>query len=347
MPSERYCRQINLLGEENQLKLAEASVLVIGAGGIGSPALMYLVAGGIGKVGFIDYDFVTLSNLHRQILYTEHDIGSTKSSIAYQKLSSINSETNLIEYNSKLNIEIANSIIPQYDLIIDGSDNFKTRYLVNDICCQLNKPFISSSIFQNKIQIIFFDIKQGCYRCIFPEPPPPFLMNNCSDAGVLGPTTGIAGSMTASLAIKYFVNPNATPVQKIITFDSDTLKTEQLPFSQIDRCSGCHHKSISWPTQTFSVELQKIDLSNYKVIDIREVNEDRKVKLTSDELHIPFSQMIELSNKIPQDKLLVYCQSGVRSDYAVHFLRKNGFHAFSLDQGVSTLKINTDGFAYL
>ena len=120
MPSERYCRQINLLGEANQLKLAKASVLVVGAGGIGSPALLYLVAGGVGTVGIIDHDFVSLSNLHRQILYTEQDIGSAKSSIAYQKLKSINSEINLIEYNSQLNLENAHNILPNYDLIIDG-----------------------------------------------------------------------------------------------------------------------------------------------------------------------------------------------------------------------------------
>ena len=218
------------------------------------------------------------------------------------------------------------------------SDNFKTRYLVNDICCQLNKPFISSSIFQNKIQIIFFDIKHGCYRCIFPEPPPPFLMNNCSDAGVLGVTTGIAGSITTSLAIKYFINQSRTQVQKIITFDNDTFKTEHFPFSQRELCSACHHKMISWPTENFNVELQKIDLSNYKIIDIRELHEDRRIKLTKDELHIPFSKILELPSQIPQGELLIYCQSGARSDYAAHILRKNRFHAFSLDQGISTLQ---------
>ncbi|BCA97356.1 hypothetical protein TUM19329_37170 (plasmid) [Legionella antarctica] len=184
---------------------------------------------------------------------------------------------------------------------------------------------------------MFFDIKQGCYRCVFPEPPPPFLMNNCSDAGVLGPTTGIAGSITATLAINYFVNPTATPVQKIITFDSHTLKMEHLPFSQIDHCLGCHHRAISWPTQNFNVELKKIDLLNYKIIDIREHNEDRKIRLTKDELHIPFSEILGLPSQIPQKKLLIYCQSGLRSDYTAHFLRKSGFQAFSLDQGVSDL----------
>jgi molybdopterin/thiamine biosynthesis adenylyltransferase/rhodanese-related sulfurtransferase len=342
MPSDRYCRQINLLGEASQLKLAKASVLVIGAGGIGSPVLMYLVAGGVGTVGFIDHDLVTLPNLHRQILYTEQDIGSAKSSIAYRKLKSINSETNLIEYNSKLTIENANSILLNYDLIIDGSDNFKTRYLVNDICCQLNKPFISSSIFQNKIQIIFFDIKHGCYRCIFPEPPPPFLMNNCSDAGVLGATTGIAGSITTSLAMKYFINQISTEVQKIITFDSDSFNAEHFSFPQIEGCSACHHKMIAWPAENYNLELKKIDLSNYIIIDIRELHEDRKIKLTKNELHIPFSEIIELPSQIPNGELLLYCKSGARSDYLAHFLRKEGVHAFSLDQGVSSLKTIAD-----
>jgi sulfur-carrier protein adenylyltransferase/sulfurtransferase len=337
MPSERYCRQITLIGEASQQKLAEASVLVIGAGGIGSPCLLYLGAGGIGKIGIIDHDLVTLSNLHRQILYTEHDIGSPKSSIAYQKLTSLNSNITLCEYNSKLTIENATDIISNYDLIIDGSDNFKTRYLVNDICCQLNKPFISSSIFQNRIQTIFFDITHGCYRCVFPEPPPPFLMNNCSEAGVLGAVTGIAGSITAALAIKYLINQDDIDIQKIITFNGDNFKTEHFAFSKKELCSACHHKSISWPTKDFNLNLQNIDLTNYMVIDIRENNEDRKIKLTDKELHIPFSQLLELPNYIPHKKLLIYCISGLRSDYAAHFLNKNGFQAYSLEKGSSSL----------
>ena len=338
MPAERYCRQINLIGKANQLKLAKASVIVIGAGGIGSPALLYLVAGGVGKVGIIDHDDVTLSNLHRQILYTEKDIGKSKSAIAYDKLKSLNSEIQLNKFNFKLTLENAHSILAHYDLIIDGSDNFKTRYLVNDICCQLNKPFISSSIFQDKIQIIIFNIKQGCYRCIFPEPPPPFLMNNCSDAGVLGSATGIAGSMTASLAIKYLLNPSSIDNQKIIIFDNNKFMTEHLAFSQKEHCTACQQKKITWPTVQFSLELQHIDLTNYTLIDIREHDEDRNIQFTYQDLHIPFIELINQNNKLPQGKLLLYCKSGLRSDYAAYYLRKHGFDAFSIDKGISALK---------
>lgn len=334
MFSERYSRQINLIGEVNQLKLSNARVLVIGAGAIGSPVLLYLAAGGIGKVGFIDHDIVTESNLHRQILYTEHDEGKAKSSAALLKLKSINSEIDLVEHNSKLTLENASTIFSDYDLIIDGSDNFKTRYLVNDNCCQLDIPFISSSIFQNTIQIIFFDIKQGCYRCAFPEPPPPFLMNNCSDAGVLGPTAGIAGSITASLVINYFIKPEAIEPLRIISFNSDTFNTKRFPFSQNEQCLACHHKSISWPSLNFNVNIQDIELANYKIVDIRELSEDRHIKLTQNEYHIPFSEMLELPSHIPQGQLLLYCHSGTRSDYAAYFLRKNGFQAFSLENGV-------------
>ena len=263
MSSDRYCRQISLIGEANQLKLANASILVVGAGGIGSPLLLYLASAGVGRLGFIDHDSVTISNLHRQILFSENDIGLLKSAITYDRLKSLNSEIELQEYNSKLTLENARSILSEYDLIIDGSDNFKTRYLVNDICCQLNKPFLSASIFQNKIQINFFDIRQGCYRCIFPEPPPPFLMNNCSDAGVLGATTGVAGSMTATLAMKYFIDQSSMPILKIITFDNSNFKTDQLPFSQRSNCKGCHHKSISWPTENLIKHFKKL---NYQII---------------------------------------------------------------------------------
>jgi len=337
MSSLRYSRQIKLLGEVNQQKLTEVSVLVIGAGGIGSPCLLYLVAAGIGKVGIIDHDVVTLSNLHRQVLYTEHDVGNSKSSVAFTKLSSLNSNVNLSEHNTKLSIENATNIISNYDLIIDGSDNFKTRYLVNDICCQLNKPFINSSIFQNGIQTILFDIKHGCYRCVFPEPPPPFLMNDCSEAGVLGPTTGIAGSITAALAIKYLINQDVKDLNKILTFNSESFQTKAFVFSQNKHCSACHYKRLSWPTINFNLQLQRTNLADYLIIDTRENDEDRKIKLSNRDLHIPFGQLLRFPNHIPHEKLLIYCKSGLRSDYAANFLRKNGFSAFSLENGIQNL----------
>lgn len=333
MPFERYSRQITLLGEANQQKLTDSSVLVIGSGGIGSPCLLYLVAGGIGKIGIMDHDVVDLSNLHRQILYNENDIGRSKSSVAYEKLISLNSGIELIEHNTLLSIENAADIISRYDLVIDGSDNFKTRYLVNDICCQLNKPFISSSIFQNKIQTMICDIKNGCYRCVFPEPPPPLLISNCSESGVLGATTGIAGSITAALAIKYLINPDNCNEKKIITFDADTLQTEHFPFTKRQHCSACYHKILSWPVINFNIKRECIDLNNYTIIDIRENNEDRRIKLSDQELHIPLSQLIELPHNIPHEDLLIYCKSGIRSDYAAYFLQRNGFSAFSLENG--------------
>ncbi len=334
MSSSRYSRQINLIGEASQKKLAESSVIVVGAGGIGAPCLLYLTAGGVGSIGFIDHDVVSLSNLHRQILYKESNLGRPKSTVAYQHLTSVNSEIKLHEHHLKLNHENAAELLSKYDLVIDASDNFKTRYLINDICCQLNKPFISSSIFQNKIQIMMLDIRHGCYRCAFPEPPPPFLMNNCSEAGVLGAAVGIAGTITATLTMNYLIHSDALTAQSIYTYNCDTLQSEQFPFSKNENCPACSLKLISWPGKSFDLELKDIELSKYVIIDIRECDEDRSITLTPKDIHIPFSQLMDHPNNIPNSKLLVYCKTGQRSDFAAHMLQKNGHEAFSLKNGV-------------
>lgn len=334
MLSNRYSRQINLIGEESQKKLAHSSVVVVGAGGIGSPCLYYLAAGGIGNIGFVDHDRVNLSNLHRQVLYDENSIGKPKTAVATEKLSCLNSEINYQDYHLEINLDNAKDILSNYDLVIDATDNFKTRYLINDICCKLNKPFINASIFQNKIQIMLFEIQHGCYRCAFPEPPPPFLMNNCSDAGVLGASVGIAGTITANIAINYLIDQRTPLLQKIYALDCNSLNIQHLPFNKRKNCPACTYKLVSWPSKGFDLGLEDINLANFATIDIREHNEDRSSSLTPTDIHIPFSQLIDDYQNLPNKKLLFYCKTGLRSEFAAHLLQKNGCEAFSLRNGI-------------
>lgn len=337
MGFERYCRQINLIGEESQQILLQSSVLIVGAGGIGSPLLMYLVTAGIGKIGVIDSDKVDLSNLHRQILFNEDDLGKFKAIIAVNKLRRMNSAIDIQAYNCKLQKNNAEKIISNYDLIIDCSDNFKTRYLINDICCS-GKPLISSSIFQNLIYLMFIDTTTGCYRCAFPEPPPPNLMSNCSDMGIIGASAGIAGSMAAKLAIQYFTNRSSLPKNKIIGFDSDNMVINHHNYNKNTSCLSCVHRIDSWPAIDYGMELSEINLDDFIIIDVRECHEDRQVRLSINELHIPFSQIQKEDSLFSRGEYLLYCQTGSRSDYASFLLQKKGIQAFSLKRGVQ--KVN-------
>jgi Dinucleotide-utilizing enzymes involved in molybdopterin and thiamine biosynthesis family 2 len=202
---KRYNRQILLpeLGIEGQQKLKAAKVLVIGAGGLGSPVLLYLAAAGIGTIGVVDHDTVDESNLHRQILFNTTDIGKSKADTSVNKLQLLNPHVNLVSYPFKIELDNANSLIQDYDLVVDGSDNFPTRYLVNDTCVALNKPLVFGSIFKFEGQVSVFNYNGGVdYRALFPEPPAADEVPNCDEGGVIGSLPGIIGSYMANETIK-------------------------------------------------------------------------------------------------------------------------------------------------
>ena len=203
--SERYSRQLILteIGAEGQLKLKNASVLVIGAGGLGCPLLQYLAATGVGKIGIVDGDVVERSNLPRQILFSENDLGKNKALVAKEKLMQLNPEISVEAFPEFLNAENAMELIQPYEIIVDGSDNFASRYLVNDVCVKQNKPFISGSVFQFEGQAGVFNFKNsGTYRCLFPEPPLPQERPDCSEIGVLNIVPGTMGLLMANEVIK-------------------------------------------------------------------------------------------------------------------------------------------------
>lgn len=229
----RYSRQLILpeIGVQGQLKLANASVLVVGAGGLGCPAGIYLAAAGVGKIGFIDYDAVELSNLHRQILHSEGKVGVAKSSSAASACSQLNSHVQCAPHHVQLDSSNALQIIKNYDIVLDASDNVATRYLLNDACILSKKPLVSGSALRFEGQLTVYGYKDGpCYRCLYPKPPPPETVTNCSDGGVLGVIPGIIGSMQALEAIKIACGMESSFCQKMLLFDGQegTFRTIKL-----------------------------------------------------------------------------------------------------------------------
>ena len=239
---ERYSRHIILkeVGGMGQTKLLESKVLLIGAGGLGSPIAVYLAAAGVGTLGIIDDDVVDLSNLQRQILHGTSDIGTPKTKSAEATITEMNPDVNVISINERINSENAFQILEQYDLIVDGCDNFPTRYLINDACVMLGKPIVHGSIFQFDGQVtVLYPGKGPCYRCIFPEPPPAGLAPSCQEAGVFGVLPGIIGTIQAVEAIKILLDIGDSLVGTLLLFDALTMTFNRMKLRQDEDCPMC------------------------------------------------------------------------------------------------------------
>lgn len=240
--SSRYSRHLNLpeVGEKGQLKLLDAKVLCIGAGGLGSPAALYLAAAGIGTLGIIDADYVDISNLQRQILHTESRLGLPKVKSAEAALSALNGGINITTHHTRLSSDNVMEIFSQYDVIVDGSDNFATRYLANDACVMLNKPNVHGSIFRFDGQTTVFHPGQGpCYRCLYPEPPPPEASPNCEEAGVLGVLPGVIGVIQAIETIKLVLKTGTGLTGRLLTFDALAMQFTELKINADKNCPVC------------------------------------------------------------------------------------------------------------
>ena len=340
---QRYARHLSLseFGTEGQEKLKSAKVLVIGAGGLGCPALLYLTAAGVGEIGVVDFDKVDVSNLQRQILYSVEDIGSSKAESAAKKLSLQNPFVKFNVHNLKLDNTNALEIFRSYDVIIDGSDNFATRYLVNDACVLLNKPLVYGSIFKFEGQASVFNYKNGStYRCVFPDPPSPDSSPSCSEIGVLGVLPGIIGTIQATEAIKIITGLGETLSGRLLLFDALTMnfnsvivtrseeslnaspKTED-EFLKTDYEYFCESKTTNTKLKSISVnELQLLieKKENIQIVDVREMNEHPKLEELTD-LQIPLSQLPRGAELINKNKIIVYCQSGTRSKRAITLLQ--------------------------
>lgn len=239
---ERYSRQIILpdVGGKGQERLLSARVLIIGAGGLGSPAALYLASAGIGTIGIVDSDKVELNNLQRQILHSAKDVGKPKVESAKERLSGINQDVKIVPYNMRLTSENILDVIKDYDIVVDGSDNFPTRYLVNDACILSKKPLSHGGIFRFDGQAItILPGKSACYRCLFPEPPPPGLVPSCQEAGILGAVAGVIGTIQANEVLKYILGIGNLLTGKLLTFNALDSSFRQVKVPKDPSCPAC------------------------------------------------------------------------------------------------------------
>ncbi|MBU2975838.1 HesA/MoeB/ThiF family protein [Zobellia sp. B3R18] len=336
MNIERYDRQTILkeFGMEAQLKLQSAKVLVVGAGGLGVPVLTYLNAMGVGTLGIVDNDVVSLSNLHRQVLYSESDVKKPKVATAVQKLKDQNSETQIISYETFLTRDNALEIITDYDVVIDASDNFPTRYLVNDACVILNKPFVYGALHSFEGQVSVFNFEGGpTYRCLFPEMPKPNEVPNCDENGVLGIVPGIIGNFQALETVKVITGIGQVLTGKLLLFDGLASAFQKIRFAVNPENQKIHALQESYefncevPMNSITPDaFQKIiEEKEVQLIDVRTPKEFSRNHLSFAQ-NIPLSELDERHDEIAYDtKVYVVCQSGVRSRKAVTKLQ--GIHA--------------------
>ena len=238
---KRYSRHIIMpqVGSRGQRKLLESRVLIVGAGGLGSPAAVYLALAGVGTLGIVDYDVVDLSNLQRQILHHTNDVGRRKVVSAMETIKEYNPDTNVVLHEEWLTSENALTLIPQYDLVVSGADNFPSRYLINDACYLAGKPLVDGSILIFDGQTTVFIPGQGCYRCLFPTPPPPGMVPNCAEAGVLGALTGLVGSIQAVEALKLILGIGESLSSRLLLIDALSMEFRQVRIPKNPKCPLC------------------------------------------------------------------------------------------------------------
>ncbi len=329
----RYSRQMILpeIGIAGQQKLQQAKVLMIGAGGLGCPVLQYLTAAGVGCIGIVDDDKVDETNLHRQVLYSMNDLGKNKAVTAAEKLALFNPHVQLIAIPEHLSQHNAAAIIAPYDIVIDGSDNFPTRYLVNDTCVQTGKPLVFGSIFKFEGQVSVFNYKAGpTYRCIFPEPGD---TPGCAEIGVLGVLPGIIGTYMANEVIKLICELGEPLSGKLLLIDTLNNSTQLLHFSRATPVTGVEQKATVaaepavQATDTHFITAAALkDLLNRQpgtvfLLDVREFFETEKAAISGAQ-HIPLGSLPQHISDLPADKtIVVYCQTGKRSRLAVELLK--------------------------
>lgn len=354
---KRYARHLILpeVGKSGQEKLKNSSVLLIGAGGLGSPLALYCAAAGIGKIGIVDFDVVDESNLQRQILHGTASIGKSKLESAKQRLKDLNPYVELILYPEALTSENAINIFKQYDVVADGTDNFPTRYLVNDACVITKKPNIYASIFRFEGQLSVFNEKDGpCYRCVYPEPPPAGLVPSCAEGGVLGVLPGVMGALQANEVIKVILGIGNTASGRLLMYDALKLKFRELKLKKDPHCPMCSkqpqitslidYKQFCGVVNNNEEEQPSISVhelktimesnQNIQIIDVREEHETQISKLDNTQL-VPLTS---LESKLDSfDKSIAYyvhCKSGGRSAKAVKLMRDKGFNASNVKGGI-------------
>ncbi len=355
----RYSRHLILpdVAMEGQLKLKAAKVLCVGAGGLGSPLALYLAAAGVGTIGLVDFDVVDFTNLQRQVLYTTGDVGRPKLQVAKERLQSMNPNVDVRTYETRLTRENALEIFADYDIIVDGTDNFATRYLVNDACALLGKPNVYGSIFRFEGQASVFGAKDGpCYRCLYPEPPPPGLVPSCAEGGVLGVLPGVIGTIQAMETIKLILGKGEPLVGRLLLFNALKMQFRELKLRRNPNCPVCGENPIirelidyeefcgvrgeeQAPTQAVEeitpAELKRrLDAGgDIFLLDVREPVEWNICHLGGATL-IPMNTVPARMHELDSAReMVVYCRSGKRSAQIVAFLKAAGFRRVKNLQG--------------
>src|SRR3954453_3295011 len=349
----RYSRHLILpeVGMAGQKRIRSTSVLCIGEGGLGSPIAMYLAAAGVGKLGILDFDKVDFSNLQRQIIHGTADVGRPKTESARETIQGINPDVNVVIHNTRISSENALEIIRQYDIVVDGTDNFPTRYLTNDACVLLKKPNVYGSIFRFEGQASVFAPHLGgpCYRCLYPEPPPPGMVPSFAEGGVLGVLPGIVGTIQATEILKLALGKGSSLIGRLLLFNALDMKFREVKLRRDPQCPLCgdsptitklidyeqfcgiqpepevpamHPDEVTVQEMKRALEEAKLGI---KVIDVREPDEYQIAHVNGVPL-IPLGALPQRFTELdPNQILYVHCKSGLRSLKAVQFLKEQGF----------------------
>jgi len=352
----RYDRHLSLphVGEAGQRRLRDARVLVVGVGGLGSPAALYLAAAGVGTIGLVDFDRVDESNLQRQVLYSTSDVGTPKLEAATARLAAFNPDIRIEQHDVPFDAANGLDLARAYDLVLDGTDNFATRYLVNDACVLTRTPNVYGSVSQFEGQASVFALPGGpCYRCLHPEPPPPGLIANCADAGVLGVLPGIIGLIQATEAIKLIVGIGEPLKGRLLLYDALPMRFREIALGRDPDCpvcgdrptireliaydAACEPATADTPSTINAKELADWRASGraHTLIDVRQPDEHRRERIDDARL-IPLPTLESQLDQIPRDQpVVVHCQSGSRSARATALLREKGFDARNLVGGIN------------
>ena len=366
---QRHARHLVLpqVGLEGQKKLAEAKVFVVGAGGLGSPVLLYLAAAGIGTIGIIDDDRVDISNLQRQVLHRTEDVGRLKVESAKEQLLALDPNLTIVEHEERLNPENVIDLFTGWDIVVDGTDNIPTRYLIDDACHLLSIPWVYGSIHRFEGQVSFFSTKENRrYRDLFPEAPPASALQNCSEAGVFGVLPGVIGSIQATEVIKYIVGMESSLIGRLLLYDAESMTMQSLRFDALEttpeitdlstarrlfddptyctpRLQQVEKDEVSAETMMQSITVPELKSKqqggwNPFIIDVRSDEELEQARLSTFDLHVLHDVATTASDKIPQDRdVVVMCRSGMRSQMAIMLLHQSGIDStrlFNLTGGI-------------
>jgi len=348
---KRYSRHLIMpeVGMEGQKKLKQASILCVGAGGLGSPLAFYLTAAGVGRIGIVDFDVVDFSNLQRQILHTTDDVGRPKLDSASEKLKALNPNVNVELHETRLTSENALQLFEKYDIIVDGTDNFPTRYLVNDACVLTGKPNVYGSIFRFEGQASIFATSEGpCYRCLYPEPPPPGLVPSCAEGGVLGILPGLVGLVQATEVIKLILEKGNSLVGRLLLFDALGMKFRELKLKKDPQCPVCGENAtikalidyeefcgIGPEIGESSTGVNEVTARELKeeldqgqdpyILDVRNPVEYEISRIEGSHL-IPLDQLLNRLHELDSARdIVAHCRTGARSAKAIEMLQEAGF----------------------